>query len=182
MQASKAKWTVDSGGAWISFQVPTVQEAREQCDKMIPGKLYDLQIKEYTKKRSLCANALMWKVLGEMAEALAKENPKITPDAIYRQYIRDTGNYYVAEVWDDQLEKFTKSWSAHGIGWFAEATEPAEEADGFTKWTVRMWYGSSQYDSMEMSRLLDAILQDAHAIGLASDNVTALMEAYPDGQ
>ena len=85
MQASKAKWTVDSGGAWISFQVPSVQEAREQCDKMIPGKLYDLEIKEYSKKRSLSANSLLWKVIGEMAKELAKTNPKITPDEIYRK-------------------------------------------------------------------------------------------------
>lgn len=182
MQASKAKWTVDSGGAWISFQVPSVQEAREQCDKMIPGKLYDLEIKEYSKKRSLSANSLLWKVIGEMAKELAKTNPKITPDEIYRKYIRDSANNYVAEVWEDQLESLIRTWEATGIGWIGEPTEPAEMVDGFTKWTVRLWYGSSSYDSREMAGLIDAVLQDAHAMGLASDNVTALMEAYPDGQ
>lgn len=50
------------------------------------------------------------------------------------------------------------------------------------KYTVRLWHGSSQYDSREMKGLLDSILQDAAALGICSESTQALMEAYPDGQ
>lgn len=67
MQVINPKWSMDADVARISFRVPTVQEGREQCDKMTPGKLYELSVSEMSKKRSLSANSLMWAVLGEMA-------------------------------------------------------------------------------------------------------------------
>lgn len=143
---------------------------------------YDLSLKEHREKRSLSANSMMWAVLGEMARELAKNHGGVSPDDLYRGYIRSTGNYYVAECWEDSLPKLQKTWESNGTGWIAEATEPVDECDGMQKWSVRLWYGSSQYDSAEMSRLIDAVLQDAHAMGLAGDNITALMDAYPNGQ
>lgn len=182
MEISDPKWSMGAEGVRISFRVPTVAEAKAQCDAMVAGKRYALTVKELTKKRSLSANALMWAVLGEMAAALNQSGSRVTPDEIYRGYIRQTPNYYVAECWEDTLGKLQSTWEANGIGWLAEATEPVDEADGMEKWAVRLWYGSSQYDTRQMGNLIDAILQDAHAMGLSSDSVTALMEAYPDGQ
>lgn len=182
MLVSNPEWALDRDGARISFRAPTVEEARQICETMQPGKQYELTVKEASKKRSLSANSMMWAVLGEMARELAKTHGGVSPDDLYRGYIRSTGNYYVAECWEDSLPKLQKTWESNGTGWIAEATEPVDECDGMQKWSVRLWYGSSQYDSGEMSRLIDAILQDAHAMGLAGDNITSLMEAYPNGQ
>ena len=88
----------------------------------------------------------------------------------------------MAEAWEDSLESIRKMWESNGLGWIAEVGEPIGEADGMVKYTVRLWHGSSQYDSREMKGLLDSILQDAAALGICSESTQALMEAYPDGQ
>lgn len=118
MEISDPKWSMGAEGARISFRVPTVAEAKAQCEAMVAGKRYALTVKELTKKRSLSANALMWAVLGEMAAALNQSGSRVTPDEIYRGYIRQTPNYYVAECWEDTLGKLQSTWEATGLaGW-----------------------------------------------------------------
>ena len=156
MVVSDPKWSMDADGVRISFKAPNIEAAKKLCLEMERGKGYDLTVKKQSEKRSLSANSLMWAVLGEMCRELRKTDKKVTPDDMYRGYIRDTGNYDVGE--------------------------PIGESDGMVKYTVRLWHGSSQYDSREMKRLLDSILQDAAALGICSESTQALMEAYPDGQ
>ena len=56
--------------------------------------LYDLEVKEHRKKRSLDANAMAWKLLGELAAVM-----KVPSEEIYRDYIRDVGgNYEIVPV------------------------------------------------------------------------------------
>lgn len=182
MVVSDPKWSMDADGVRISFKAPNIEAAKKLCLEMERGKGYDLTVKKQSRKRSLSANSLMWAVLGEMCRELRKTDPKVTPDDLYRGYIKDTGNYDVAEAWEDSLESIRKMWESNGLGWIAEVGEPIEEADGMVKYTVRLWHGSSQYDSREMKGLLDSILQDAAALGICSESTQALMEAYPDGQ
>lgn len=182
MRTGQAKWHMDSDGVWVSFLAPSVGEAKQMVGKLKQGKKYEITIKEENKKRSLSANALMWAVFGEMAAAMSRYGAQATTDEIYRKYIHDTPNFYVAEVWEDQLESLKKTWSGNGLGWIAEETVPVDEADGMVKWAVRLWYGSSQYSSAEMCALLDAILQDARQLGIDSESMKQLMAAYPNGQ
>ena len=182
MRTGQAKWSMDSDGVWVSFLAPSVGEAKQMVGKLKQGKKYEITIKEESRKRSLSANALMWAVLGEMAAAMSRYGVQVTTDEIYRKYIRDTANYYVAEVWEDQLESLKKTWSGNGIGWIAEETTPVYGADGMEKWAVRLWYGTSQYSTSEMCALLDAILQDARQLGIDSESMKQLMAAYPNGQ
>ena len=52
-------------------------------------RLYDLEIKEHRKKRSLDANAYAWVLINKIADAL-----RITPKEIYRQAIQNIGGNY----------------------------------------------------------------------------------------
>lgn len=186
MQAnvSKPVWSIGADGARISFLVPSGEDARRICDGMKDGKTYEMTVKEKKKKRSLDANALMWAVIGDMAKILQKSDPKIYPEEIYRQYIRHTGNFSVAEVWADDYQKLIDSWQSNGIGWIAEKVDIVDSACGMYKFRVHLFYGSSQYDTQQMAQLIDMVLQDAAALGIdtANDSFRALIEQYPMGQ
>lgn len=182
MQVSEPKWSMDMDGARISFRVQSVADAKELCQKMEDGRLYDLTVKKRSRKRSLSANSLMWAVLGEMAMALRTTDPKVTPDDLYLGYIRESPNYVVGDFWEGMIPDLIRAWEGRGLGWQAEKLEPVEVEDGITKWSVRFWRGSSDYSTAEMAQLIDSILQDASALGICSDSTRALMEAYPDGQ
>ncbi len=60
-------------------------------------------------------------------------------------------------------ETLQKAWSMHGIGWFTEVVDYLPNQTGYL---VRCYYGSSCYNSKQFSRVLDAVIQDAQALGI----------------
>lgn len=59
-------------------------------------------------------------------------------------------------------EAFCRSWERNGIGWMTD-TGPSK-IKGCVNVTV--WYGSSVYDTEQMARLIDAIVQDCRDVGI----------------
>ena len=57
--------------------------------------------------------------------------------------------------------RFIKSWQANGLGWLAE---PLSERGGYT--TIIAYYGSSSYTTAEMSRLIEAVVEEAKGLGV----------------
>ena len=52
-------------------------------------RLYDMDVKEHRKKRSLDANAMLWSLINQMSAVL-----RIPPDEIYQGYIPDVGDNF----------------------------------------------------------------------------------------
>lgn len=63
----------------------------------------------------------------------------------------------------EAVETFQKRWAAKGIGWFAEVVDDSKYP-GYKK--VFAYYGSSTYDTVSMSRLLEYLKQDMTNMGL----------------
>lgn len=111
----------------------------------------NIELKKYSKKRSLDSNAYAWKLLGELQEVL-----NIPKEEIYRDIIRNIGSYKVVPIRNEAVEKFRNAWSKNGLGWITETTK--SKLEGFTN--VLAYYGSSVYNSKEMSRLIDLIVEE----------------------
>ena len=130
---------------------------RETFDELF-GKDVVVDIKKYTKRRSLDANAYCWAIIDQIAK-----KQHIKKSEVYRNAIRDIGGVSdIVCVASYAVEHLCKGWEAHGEGWQTEATESA--FDGFTN--VTLWYGSSVYDTGQMSALIDSLKQDAEALGI----------------
>ena len=125
-------------------QLDIVEELKNE------GKL-NIGLKKYRKKRSNDANAYAWVLLGELQDAL-----NIPKEEIYRDLIRNIGSYEIVPVKNKAVEKFRQAWSKNGLGWITETMK--SKLEGFTN--VVAYYGSSTYDTKEMTRLLDSIIQD----------------------
>lgn len=117
-----------------------------------------VEIKKWREKRSLSANALMWCVCEELAEAL-----KIGKVEVYRKAIKDVGVYQPLPIRDDAVDSFCANWESGGIGWFAEKTDKSK-TPGYT--LVFAFFGSSTYDTKEFSRLVDWLIDEAEQIGI----------------
>ena len=86
------------------------------------SKLYNLEVKEYRKKRSLDANAYAWVLIHKLAAAM-----HITPEEVYLQEILDVGdNYTPMCVREQDVERFKKSWSSNGLGWPVRDLGPSQ--------------------------------------------------------
>lgn len=110
------------------------------------------------KRRSLSANAYAWVLIDKLAEKL-----NLAPQEVYKNAIRHIGG--VSEticIQNRAVEKFCEGWQKNGIGWQTEIID--SKLDGCS--CVVCYYGSSTYDSAQMSRLIDIIVQDCKAIGI----------------
>lgn len=152
IQFDRARWSRDSEGLWIAFLVKAPQEALQFVESM-QAKLYDADIKIHRERRSLDANSYFWLLAGKLAA-----KTRIPLDSIYRQYVKDIGdNFEIIPVRNDAVEKWMLNWSGRGLGWVCEELGKSK-LDGYTN--VICYYGSSTYDTCQMSRLISLVVDD----------------------
>ena len=170
VNATAFRWTMDAAGDWLCIQ--TVK-ARQVLDALKEGKSYDVEIREHREKRSLDANAYFWVLADRLAE-----KTRIPKTDIYRSYIREIGgNHEVVCVADSAVEKLRSGWEHNGLGWQTD-TMPSK-LPGCVR--VVLYYGSSTYDTAQMSRLIDLIVQDCREQGIETlppEKLAGMMEEW----
>lgn len=116
------------------------------------GKTYTVEIKEKKEKRSREANSYAWVLLDKLAEKL-----NIAKEEIYRELIKNIGgNSEVVCVQNKAVERLCEGWKRNGIGWVTDTLE--SKIDGCTN--VILYYGSSTYNTAQMHRLINLIVQE----------------------
>lgn len=122
-------------------------------------RLYDLEVKEHRKKRSLDANAYCWVLINKLADVM-----RIPPVEVYRQAIQDiSGNSEVLPIKEDAVEQFKQAWSCHGIGWICRDMGKSK-LPGYRN--LMVYYGSSVYTSKQMNALIENLVQDCKALDI----------------
>lgn len=137
-------------------------------------KLYDLEVKEHKKKRSLDANAYCWVLINKIADAL-----RITPKEIYRQAIQNvSGNYEIIPIKEEAVAHFKQVWEAQGLGWPC-VDMGKSKIDGYRN--LRAYYGSSTFSVSQMQVLIDNLVQDCRALDIevkSDEEIALLMEGW----
>ena len=137
-------------------------------------RIYNLEVKEYRKKRSLDANAYAWVLINKLADVM-----RIPPVEVYRQAIQDiSGNSEILPVREEAVEQFKQAWSHNGIGWMCRDMGKSK-LPGYRN--LMVYYGSSVYNSKQMSDLIENLVQDCKALDietLTPDKLSLLMEEW----
>lgn len=135
---------------------------------------YELTVDKVKQKRSNDANRYFWELVGQLS---AKIN--ISPEEIYRSLIKDVGgNYEVVPIREDAVETWIKCWRSKGIGWQCEIIGDSK-LQGYKN--VICYYGSSTYDTKQMSRLIDlcvAECKENEIETMTPSELSALIENY----
>ncbi len=155
-----------SGNMTVSFPVhresnSAVKVFSDKLDGM-KDKL-SVEVKEYRRKRSLNANNYFWQLCGKLADALSTKGVQYSAVDIYRKYILDLGVMRQVEISENAVDTLIHSWGLHGIGWIAERVDYAKN-EGFV--VVNLYYGSSTYNTNQMSRLIDMVVTDCKEQGI----------------
>ena len=108
------------------------------------------------KKRSKNANAYFWELLQQICEQM---NIDVIQE--YKRRVKELGIFKQWEIDTKNVPTFTKMWEDKGIAWFVEKVEEIGE-----KTCLNAYYGSSSYNSKQMSRLIDNLVQDCRSIGI----------------
>ncbi len=139
-------------------------EALEAYDRLKDGDA-DIVIKPFRRHRSLDANAFAWTLIGKITEELQTREPRSgwTRTEVYRKAIREIGGVSTIVCSQDKaVDRLRTGWESNGLGWMTETT--ASALPGCTN--VILYYGSSTYDTAEMSRLINYLIQDAESLGI----------------
>lgn len=154
-------------------------ETREDCRKIfddLHSCEVEVTIKKSRKKRSLDANNYLWVLLDKLADVLGR-----TKEDIYIDYIKRFGIFKDYELTEDEAKTFRVVWENMGTGWPTEVVDFTQDGE---KYIVRAYYGSSRYNTKQMSRLIDAVIEDCKELEIETlppYKIAALLEAW-DGQ
>lgn len=110
------------------------------------------EIKEHREKRSLSQNAYAWKLIMELGNVLRKSK-----EEIYEQMLKDYGQSEIVVVLS----------TVNPVGYFKyyqKIRDVIINGNIFTQYKI--YKGSSEYDSREMSIFIDGIIQECQNVGI----------------
>ena len=120
----------------------------------------NIELKKYCKHRSLDANKYFWKLLQEVCDY--KDIDTIED---YKRRVKELGIFKQFKIMIQDVKTFEKIWTDRGIAWFCEIVDTTYIGDTEFK-IINAYYGSSSYNSKQMSRLIDNLVQDCKAVGI----------------
>ena len=128
-------------------------EELKDCNKL------SLEIKRYRRKRSLDANAYYWVLIGKLAKVINSSNPEIH-NMMLRGYgqpeiIEGKAIYITIPDTDDARDQVDKSMDYH----LSPTSQVREGNDGVMYRTYKLLRGSHTYNTEEMARLIDGLIQ-----------------------
>ena len=152
MRASKPMLFTNYGeGVRISILLSedSVKAARQLCDKYKAQDL-DVEIKQHRERRSLTANAYAWQLMSKIGKAVT---PPIPNEEVYEIMLRRYAPVTIVSVLNGV-----------NLAEYVPHAEKHSEMGDMTEW--RVYKGSSEYDSKEMSVFIDGIKSEAEALGI----------------
>ena len=147
-----------AGGEWV-VSFTTKADPRELFDSL-KDKDISVDIKKASKRRSKTANDFCWAMCTDIGNAM---RPPVPKEEVYRRAIGEVGKFETMHMRAEAISTFRSIWSQRGIGWFTEVVDYSPITGCKV---VFAYYGSSTYDTQEMSRLIDYLKQDMLNMGL----------------
>ena len=139
----------------------TLNERQEAVDIYETLKGYEklsVEIKPYRPGRSLNANKYLWVLCEKLADKLQS-----TKEEIYRRCIKSVGVFRDISLPEEGIQTIEHMWNTYGTGWFAERVD-FEQTKG--EILLRCYYGSSVYNTKQMSRLIDELVEECKRQGI----------------
>lgn len=121
----------------------------------------DIDIKKYRKKRSLDANAYCWVLCDKIAKELSKDGTITTKEDIYKDTIKNIGTFEPMIVEEKAFENFKRIWEKQGLGFLIQEVTRKDKCI-----KVHCYYGSSTYDTKEMSLLIELLVEEAKQLNI----------------
>lgn len=145
-----------------------------KIDKILPlifrldkDTIYDVKINKHREKRSLNANAYLWKLVTEIGNILNKSK-----EEVYLQMLIDYGQSEMVSILSEiDVKGYFKYYKLAGT-----SILNGKEFNHY-----KIYKGSSEYDTKEMSILLNGVVQEAKNLGIKTKDdieVERLLEEW----
>jgi hypothetical protein len=173
IQFDKSKLIQQPDGLFLGLHLKGIKSRlrAEQATEKFKGKLCDAELKIHREQRSAEANAYLWKLLQEISGVVGN----ITKEDAYISAVQDAGKFDFVLIKNEAVETFIHNWNVRGLGWIAEKTD----VHNGNYQQIICYYGSSVYNTKEMSMLLKYVVNEAKDldIDVRTPDEIAKMEA-----
>lgn len=143
-----------TGDLNITFSVNEKSTILPEYEKLKNCKKLRIKAVQYREKRSLDANAYLWVLLQKLAEALRSDKW-----SIYLQMLKRYGQFTYIVVKPGAVEAVKRQWR--------ECEEVGKiDVNGTEAVQMLCYYGSSTYDTKEMSVLIDGVVSECQELGI----------------
>lgn len=138
-------------GRDLILTMELVADAAKFAYRFKPG---EYEITKSTKKRSLNANNYAWQLITQMGNVL-----RMSKEDVYLDMLKQYGQGGAISVETRFADNFRRTYKYHeSLG--------KSELKGKTFEHFRFWVGSSEYNTEEMSVLIDGIVQEAKQLDI----------------
>ena len=146
----------------ITLTINETEDAKAAYDEFNQENMLSIEIDKFRPKRSYSANAYFWLLCGKLAAKIGQKKTDV-----YKEFIREIGdNYKILRIEDDAVDDFIHSWQEGRTGWICDILGESD-IQGYTD--VCAYFGSSTYNSKQMSNLINLALQECEAQGIQTE-------------
>ena len=135
------------------------------------------------RERSLNANAYMWVLLARLSEKLSEDKP-ITREQLYKDYIRQSNNFTYMLVKYEKAEEIANWLEKTDTFRVVEIIGRVKVGDQISA-QLRCFWGSSTYDTKQMSQLIDKIVEDCKEQGIETrpqEEIERMLKIWEESQ
>lgn len=125
-------------------------------------------IDKWREKRSLNSNAYAWVLMDKIAKKL-----NTTKEEVYKTIIKKKGVFEALPIKNIAVNSFIKKWQSKGLGWVCEV-DRASTIPNYT--LVLAYFGTSTYNSKEMSDFIDEVVFEAQKQGIQTETPDKIEE------
>ena len=141
-----------SGSPLVTFEMNERQTALDMVDTLREYDKLSVKIDRYRQKRSLNANAYAWTLIGKIADKI-----RSSKEEVYLTMLKEYGQSDLVSVLAHiPVKSYFK--------YYEEAGESSLNGKLFKHY--RVYKGSSEFDTREMSIFIDGIVSEAKNLGI----------------
>ncbi len=119
-----------------------------------------IELTKYKLKRSKNANNYLWKLLSDYAQAKGVDTIQE-----YKERVKRLGIFRRTLVEAKDVATYKKTWEHWGLAWFCEVYD-TEYINNREFKVLHLYYGSSSYNTQQMSRLINDLVEDCKQVGI----------------
>ena len=134
--------------------VGTIEQIIQYLFKQDNTKQYE--VTEYKPKRSLNANAYCWVLCDLIAKKISMPDAVVIKETVYKDAVLNIGTFQPMIVEEKAYDNFKRIWEKQGLGFLVQEVSRKDKCV-----RVNCYYGSSTYNTKEMSLLIELLVQQA---------------------
>lgn len=151
-----------TGKPTVSFEVNERPDFEQMIDELKDKEKLSIEVKQYREKRSLNANNYAWKLLTEIGNVT-----RSSKEDVYLLMLKRYGQSEMFSVKANvRFGQYVKYYEEVGEGY----------ANGKLFKHYRVYKGSSEFDTQEMSIFLDGIVGEAKDLGIQTETPDQIAE------